>query len=531
MAEVETKTAGNRNNFVQAFQAIPLGKKISLAVILLALIGGFTALFLWTNRPDYQVLFSNLDSSDAGRIMEKLREKRIPFKLKDGGSAIFVPDDQVYELRLEFASQGLPQGRNIGFEVFDNMPFGTTEFVQKLKYQQALQGELARTIMGFDAVAQARVHIVTANESLFVEPSEEGSASVVLKLHPGRSLDRRQLQGIVNLVACAVKGLKPENITVVDMEGGLLFGGNQEQELASMTQSQFEYKRRLEQTLEQRIKTMLEPVVGRNMVVARVTADLDFKQVTITEENFDPDSAVVRSEQRSKEKTAGSKSLPSGSPDLKFEIYQGGGGAGGVKGQSFEKEDTVINYEISRVNRQIVNGAGEIKRLSVAVIIDGPYKMEKDEAGKEIRTFVPRSRKEMKTFEDIVKKAMGFNENRGDQLTISNIPFAIQKSIPLPSGEPVWMNYLKKAARPLFNVILIALLFLFVIKPFKKWVNEAREFTGPAALPQGESVPQLPAGTSGGGPGQLSKEDILDITKSEPEKIADIIRAWIREGS
>jgi len=312
----------------------------------------------------------------------------------------------------------------------------------------------------------------------------------------------------------------------------LLFGGNQDQELASMTQTQFEYKRRLEQTLEQRIKTMLEPVVGRNMVVARVTADLDFKQVTITEENYDPDSVVVRSEQKSKEKSAGGKAVPSGSPDLKFEIYQGASGASGAKAQSFEKEDVVVNYEISRMNKQIVNGTGEIKRLSVAVIIDGPYKTEKDEAGKELRKFVPRSRRELKTFEDIVKKAMGFDENRGDQLTISNIPFAIQKAAPLPAGEPVWMNYIKRVAKPAFNVILIAIFFLFVIKPFKKWLNEAKGFSGPAALPQGEPIPQLAAGPGGGGgSGQLSKEDILDITKSEPEKIAEVIRSWIREGS
>ncbi len=529
MAEDETRTT-NTSSFLRAFQAIPLGKKISLAVILLMIIAGFTALFLWTNRPDYQVLFANLDSSDAGRIMEKLREKRVPFVLKDGGSAILVPSENVYELRLELASLGLPQGRNVGFEVFDNMPFGTTEFVQKLKYQQALQGELARTIMGFDAVAQARVHIVTAEDSLFVEPSQEASASVVLKLHPGRKLDRRQLQGIVNLVACAVKGLKPENITVVDMEGGLLAGGEQGEELGSMTQSQFEYKRKLEQTLEHRIRSMLEPVVGRNMVVAKVSADVDFKEVTVTEESFDPDSAVIRSEQRSKEKATGAKAIPSGSPDLKFEVYQTGGGGGGAS-QNFEKEDAVLNYEISRVNKQVISGAGEIKRLSVAVVIDGPYKVEKDEAGNEVKTFVPRSRREMKTFEDIVKKAMGFDENRGDQLTISNIPFAIQKSEPMAEAEPVWMNYLKKAAKPLFNLILIALLFLFVIKPFKKWLNEAREFAGPAALPQGEAVPQLAAGSPGGGSGQLSKEEILDITKSDPEKIAEVIRAWVREGS
>ncbi len=527
--------AGEENRttmpLLEVFRNIPLGKKISFALTACVLIGGFVALMVWTNRPNYQILFANLETSDAGQIADKLREKRIPFKLEDGGRTILVPDDKVYDLRLELATQGLPRGGNVGFETFDKMPFGTTEFVQKLKYQQALQGELARTIMEFDSVAQARVHIVQPDDSLFVEPDKQATASVVLKTYQGRSLSRKQLQGIVNLVACAVKDLKPENVTVVDVDRGLLIGPHEDSGLGPMTQDQFEYKRMLEKTFEKRIISMLEPVVGHDRVVAKVSADVDFKQVSISEETYDPDSAVIRSEQKEKEKATGGKTLPSGSPDLKYQVYQTNGKTGSATRQ-VEKEKSLVNYEINKVNKQITSASGEIKRLTAAVIIDGPYELVKDENGKEVRKFVPRTRKEMKGFEDIVKKAIGFNEARGDQVSISNVPFAIQNEQKIQAtAKNQWMSYLKKGARPLLNVILIFVFFFFAVKPFKKWLNQAKGYMGPAALPPGREVPQLSAGSEPGGEGTIRKEEILEISRTEPEKIAEVIRAWVREGS
>ena len=528
MAEAENRTT---MPLLEVFRNIPLGKKISFAITACLLIGGFVALMSWTNRPDYQILFANLETSDAAQIADKLREKRVPFKLEDGGRTILVPDDKVYDLRLDMASQGLPRGGNVGFETFDKMPFGTTEFVQKLKYQQALQGELARTIMEFDSVAQARVHIVQPDDSLFVEPEKQARASVVLRLYQGRSLDRKQLQGIVNLVACAVKNLRPENVTVVDVNRGLLVGPHEDGGIGPMNQDQFEYKRVLEKTLEKRIVSMLEPVVGHNRVVAKVSADVDFKQVSISEETYDPDSAVIRSEQRQKEKAIGGKTLPSGSPDLKYQVYQTTG-QNATSTKQVEKENSVINYEINKVNKEILSASGEIKRLTAAVIIDGPYKLEKDESGKEIRKFTPRSRKEMKGFEEIVKKAIGFNEARGDQVTISNVPFAIQKEEEVQvAGKSPWMSYLRKGARPFFNIVLIFMFFFFVIKPFKKWLNQAKEYVGPSALPPGREVPQLSEGEGADREAVISKQEIVEISRTEPEKIAEIIRTWVREGS
>lgn len=527
MAETEKNSL---QQFIQVFKAIPTGKKISFAVTVCLVVGGFITLLVWANRPDFQVLFANLDAADASRITEILQEKKIPFQLREGGSAVLVPDDMVYQLRLDMASEGVPRGQHVGFEIFENMPFGTTEFVQKLKYQRALQGELARTIMQFDAVAQARVHIVESGDSLFAEPERPATASVVLRLHPGRNLGDRQLQGIVNLVARAVKGLKPENVTLVDMAGGLLSKGSGTGSADALSRAQFEYQGKMERSLENRLQTMLESIIGMNRVVARVSAEVDFEQVNILEEKYDPDSSVVRSEQRQTETSMAGDSYASGSPDLQNQVYRNRGGSGG-SGSNFQKENAVINYEINKINRQITNSVGNVKRLSVAVIIDGPYVEEKGTNGNTVQKFVPRSRREMKTFEDIIKKAIGFNEERGDQVNVSNIPFAFQtEEIAFMDKGLSWMDYAKKATKPLFNVFLVVIFFLFAVKPFKKWLNRTGETLLIRQLPQGGEVQQL-SEEAGGGTGRTPEEaGARGVASNNPDIAAQVIKGWLSEG-
>ncbi|MBN1847717.1 MAG: flagellar M-ring protein FliF [Deltaproteobacteria bacterium] len=519
-------------NFIQVIKAIPPGKKISFIVTLCVVLGGFAALIFWTNRPNYQILFANLEAGDAARITEQLQEKRIPYQLESGGSAILVPDEMVYQLRLDLASEGIPRGNSVGFEIFDKMSFGTTEFVQRLKYQQALQGELARTIMGFDAIDKVRVHIVTADDSLFARPEKPATASVVIRTYPGRTLEQKQLLGIINLVACAVEGLKPENVTVVDMAGGMLAKGNDENTVGSMNKAQFEYQQKIESLFEKRIQTMLEPVVGVNKVVARVTADVDFRQVNVSEEKFDPDSAVIRSEQRQKESSTDAMNRASGSPDLKFEVYQTEGGAGSGS-KNYEKENAVINYEINKINTQIINSAGEIKRLSAAVIIDGPYELKEDAQGNMVQTFVPRSRKEIATFTDIIKKAMGFDEERGDQVNVSNIAFSLQEEAELfVEPQTGFLDYIKKSGKMLFNIALVILFFLFAIRPFKRWLNHAGDYVNTMSLQQGAEIARLEDQASDEiRRKQENKRQLLEATKENPDAAAEIIRRWINEVS
>ncbi len=530
MAEQESQ--GNfLRQFFNLLRGMPPARRLSLAAILILVVGGFVALLLWTNRPSYQVLFSNLSTSDAAKITEKLKEQRIPYQLKEGGSAVLVPEEMVYELRLDLASEGLPRGGNVGFEVFDDLSFGTTEFVQRLKYQQALQGELARTITQFDAINQARVHIVTSGDSLFAEPEKPATASVVLRMQSGRVLDRQELQGIINLVACAVEGLKPENVTVVDMAGGMLSGGEDRETAGGLSRSQFEYQRKLEENLQRRIQTMLEPVVGANNVVARVAAEVDFRQVRISEESFDPDSAVVRSEQKQTEVSGDGRSLPGGSPDLQYQPYEDQTTRTQVS-ESFQKENSTVNYEINRVNRQIVGSVGDIRRLTAAVVIDGPYTSEKGEDGETVRKFSPRNRREMKTFEEIVRQAIGFDESRGDQVTVTNIPFALQREELAMAGAgrtPSWLEYIKKASRPAINLLLVGLFFFLAVRPFRKWLQRAGQEQ--AALSRGRQTPQLEAGETSEAAEPDDRMRLIELTRKNPEMAAEIIRGWLSEGS
>ena len=518
-------------NILQVLKAIPPTKKISFALISILLLGGFITLILWTNRPDYQVLFSNLETGDASKISEKLNEKRIPFQLKDGGRAILVPDDMVYQLRLELAGDGIPTGSSVGFEIFNNISFGTTDFVQRLKFQQALQGELARTIMQFDSIDKARVHIVPAGNSLFAEPEKPATASVVIRPNTGKSLNQAQLQGIINLVACAVEGLNPNKVTVVDMTGGMLSKGQDENSISNISQTQFDYQRKLESTFEKRIQTMLEPVIGINKVVARVSADLDFRQVNISEEKYDPDSVVVRSEQKQKESSSDGTGQTSGSPDLKYQVYQNDEESTSSSSRRFAKENSVINYEINKVNTQIIDSTSDIKRLSASVIIDGPYIIEDGADGNPVQKFVPRSRKEMGTFEDIIKNAIGFNELRGDQVNVSNIAFGLQKEdVIFSETEQGWQTYVKDLSKPVLNVLLVLVFFIAAIKPFRKWLNQTGEYVNTMALQQREdALPETNMAELQ--MRQNSKQQLLDVTRKNPDAAAEIIKGWISEVS
>jgi flagellar M-ring protein FliF len=278
---------------------------------------------------------------------------------------------------------------------------------------------------------------------------------------------------------------------------------------------------------------MLEPVVGANKVVARVAADVDFRQVSVSEESYDPDSAVVRSEQVQKESSSHGQGLPGGSPDMKYQVVEQQSASGtGRSTQGFEKENSVINYEINRVNRQIVNSVGDITRLTAAVVIDGPYTPSTEQEGETTRQFSPRSRREMKTFEEIVMKAIGYSEQRGDQVTVSNIPFAMRGAEGTMAGvqsDPAWMSYAKKMSKPALNLLLIALFFFLAIRPFRKWLSQAGQQQ--VLLRQGSDTPQLEGGGAKGSPEMEQQTQLLELTKKNPEMAADIIRSWLSEGS
>jgi flagellar M-ring protein FliF len=511
----------------QWLAAASMGQKVIVALGISLLVGTVVAVVLWSTRPNYQVLFSRLNPEDGASIVETLKQEKISYKLRGNGTVILVPDEKVYELRLSLASAGIPQGGGVGFEIFDDTPMGTTEFVQMLNYQRAIQGELSRTIAQFEAVAHARVHIVTPKGSLFVEDEKPATASVVLRLLPGEQLSKRQIDGVVRLVSSAVEGLDPDNITVVDVNGGVLHKGHRSDSEVALSSSQLEHQNSLETSLERRIQEMLERVVGDDRAVVRVTAEVDYRQITTNEERFDPDSAVIRSEQRQQESSVGGTTMPEGAPEEKYEFGRSGG-QGMVSNNSSKKQNQVINYEINRVSKQTVAAVGEIKRLSVAVVVDGKYEAVEDAAGEVSQSYVARSQEEMKRLVEIVKKAMGYDSKRGDQVEVINLPFAEQPQTLAEGGEgaSAWMSYVARFAPLLLKVVVVLLVFLFVVRPLMRWLSQVSS-RPQAGQTSGELALESPT------PEALSalepRQRVMYLAKNDPEKTTDLIRGWLNE--
>src|SRR3989454_5421082 len=281
---------------VDFVRAQPPARRIVLATTSVGSLVVVLALAWWVQRPLYRPLFTNLAERDASAIVEALRAEKVPFRLEDGGRAILVPAERLYELRLALASHGLPGGGGVGFELFDRQTLGQTDFLQRLNYQRALQGELGRTIGQLGGVEAARVHLALPERSLFVAEDRRPSASVVVKLVQGRTLSAAQIDGIVHLVAASVEGLQPEAVTVVDEAGRILTSDRRGAEAAGTSNAPLEIQQAVERGAEERIESMLGAVVGRDKVVARVAASLDFSRVERTEETYDPDRTAIRTQ-------------------------------------------------------------------------------------------------------------------------------------------------------------------------------------------------------------------------------------------
>lgn len=535
----------NSTELQNKIAAIPAGKKILAVAGIAATIAVIVVVILWANQPVYRLLYSNLSPEDAGTIAEKLKEMKIPYEIRDGGS-IMVPEDKVYELRLLLAGQGLPTGGGVGFEIFDRTTIGMTDFVQKLNYRRALQGELARTIGQLTEVEHARVHLAVPEKTLFSEKKEQVSASVVLKFRGGRALSQNQVQGIVHLVASSVEGLKPQNVTIVDTNGNVLSRPSEDPYGTHLTNYQIDYQRNLEKSLEERVQSMLERAIGPGKVVVRVSSSVDFKQVETTEEKYDPDSAAIRSEQRSQENSSGSSATASGVPGVlsnlpggRTENPQAVGGKGGTSSQTNRTQET-INYEINKTINRVLEPVGTVKRLSTAVLIDGNYEIVKGTDGKEARKYMPRTDEEIKKYTEIVKKAIGYSEERGDQVEVVSMPF--ESSVSINEGEPESSKLLQlyrflPVMKYVVSAVAIVLIFLFIVRPLMKTVLTVRgQMEGvPAGIGYGvplsrvselgtEAYKQVPMDTE-----VKAREEAIKIAKENPQQTAKLIKAWISE--
>jgi flagellar M-ring protein FliF len=508
-------------------------------IILIALAGsiaGLIAVILWTQQPDMQVLFTNLNPEDAAGIVDKLKETKVPYETTGGGTTVLVPSAQVHDLRLQLATQGLPHGGGVGFEIFDRSSMGMSDFVQKLNYRRALQGELARTIAQMPEIERARVHLATPERRLFGNDDNRARASIVVSLRNGQALAKTQVNGIVHLVASSVEGLQVKDVTVVDGHGRLLSSATGGDDTAAgLTGSQLEYQRTVEKDIETRIQTMLERIVGQNKAVVRVSSVLDFRKVETTEERYDPNGQVVRSEQRGQEKSNGVNGVSGGVPGVQSNIPPATDQEPAqTSSSSNQTKNETVNYEISRTVSRIVESSGSIKQLSVAVLVDGIYEGAKASAdgtpsADQAKKYVARSEEDMKRIEEIVKKAMGYSAERQDQVQVTNVQFDIGTEEPSAQGVEAaaestnpFIPYLRYGVGGVFFLLIL----FMVVRPLLSMLGTTGASSGHGntpALPA--SVSQVEAALEG-----KPRSQLVDMARSNPDSTAVVVKQWLKSG-
>jgi flagellar M-ring protein FliF len=523
------------------------GKRIGLLLTAIVIVIGTVFLFQYTGQTTYQPLMSNLSPEDAANIIRTLREKRIPFKVDETGKNVSIPAESVYDLRLELSTMGLPQSGVVGYELFDKQTLGTTSFVQKVNQKRALEGELMRTINQIKGVRRSRIHLAIPQKSTFVEDQKKTTASVVLDLEPGTQLGEKQVFGIGNLVARAVEGMDVEDVVIVDSLGKTL-SRNAGDALSQATATQLDFKQKMENDLERRIEDMLSRVVGEGRVVARVSADLDFSQVSETQTLYDAEGSAVRSVQRDNKSMEGSRPGPGGVPGAQSNQPGAPAQVAGSQVKSDTRSNSeVTNYEVPQTIRKTARSVGQVKRLSVAVVVDGHLVKEKNAEGEVQSKIEPWGADKLKEFETIIATAAGIDRGRGDTIELRNMEFSqvdfeeAQRTV----AEAERKSYFKNMVTYGLVGLMILMFFLFVVRPFIRWVTDNTIDSVDSFLPQTieeleklqknaqlpgmeEAVPVMPEQID---PekveGEMIKEKIITMVDSNPHKAALILHDWL----
>jgi len=519
----------------ESLARMPLGQKVRLGAGVVATVGLVWGLSLWATRVRYGVLFSGLRVEDAAPIVEALDGRHVPYRLAAGGTSIAVPAERVDQLRLELAGEGLPRGGGVGFEIFDKPSFGLSDFVQNVNYRRALERELARTIQGLDVVDSARVHLALPPKTLFADERREPSASVVVRLKSARSLSSNQVRAIGHLVASGVEGLDPARVSVIDGTGRMLSDGTTEEAEAGLSAAQVEAKRSLEGNLETTLVALLEPLVGAGHVRARASVELNQARVERVEESYDPDSSVVRSEQKSRSRQTQSSASSGGVPGTASNLPPADAPQPAAPDTRLnESQSSTLNYEINKVVATIAEPAGTVIRQSVAVVVDHATTEAAGADGKVEARRVPRSEAEMRKITDLVRAAAGINANRGDTLIVENVPFDPTTAAALGGAAedaPSLVRWLPLAryAAPLLGVLA---LILFVIRPGLAALRALRPVVAaPAGLPPtvAELQAALSAEPSAQDPAASLRRKLIEAARDNPEAAALVVRGWLAD--
>ena len=551
----------------EAFNRLSDQQKIIFMVALAAIVAVVIGAILWSRQPDWKVLFSNLTEKDGGAIVSILETQNIPHRYSDNG-ALLVPAERVHEIRLKLASQGLPRGGLVGFELMENQKFGTSQFAEQVNYQRGLEGELARTIQSIGAVQAARVHLAIPKPSVFVRDEQKPTASVLLTLFPGRTLDGAQIAGITHLVSSSVPQLPANNVTVIDQNGTLLSQLKSKLTDAGLDPVQLKFVRETEDSIIARIEEILKPMLGEENFKVQVAADLDFSQNEQTAETFrpnnTPESSSVRSQQNNE--TASVNQASGGVPGALTNqppapatapiTQAAAGGAAGLAAKPGElqgkieaggitaplnaagqpvstSKNATINYELDKTVRHTKQAIGTIRRLSAAVVINQRKEIGKD--GKPVSK--PLADAEMKQISDLIREAMGYSKERGDTLSVANAPFtAVERS---ESSVPLWkdpenISYAKDLFKYLVIAALLAFLYLKVIQPSLKTMFPPPEGKGEAGEGGvgglfGEHIVETEEGATDVQIDHYAAkvQKARDIAQNDPKAVANIIKDWI----
>ncbi|MBS1958647.1 MAG: flagellar M-ring protein FliF [Bdellovibrionales bacterium] len=534
-------------------KGLSTSRKMALAMTGGAIFLFLCALFYWSAKQAYQpITYGTLNAEDSANVMRLLREKKVPFQVDPTGKSITVPPEYLHDLRLELAMQGMPQSSGVGYELFDKQAFGTTSFLNQVNKKRALEGELMRSINTIKGVKRSRVHLAIPEKSAFVEDQKKPTASVVLDLDSGTNLNEKQVYGVTHLVASAVEGLDPGKVTILDSFGKEL-SKNSRDSLVALTSEQSEFKRKYEEEEQRRVEELLSKVVGEGHVKVAVTADLDFSNTSEQQTILDQDGATLKSRQKITENMENNRKNASGPPGASSNTPGEQPGLvqntpGGTTSKT-DKDNEIVNYEIPKIVRTTQKSTGNVKKLSVAVLIDGKTVRTVDKDGKVESKNEAWSKDKLAEFEAIVTGSLALDKKRGDTLEIKNMEFVkedfeeAQKIL----DATAMRDYIRNLVT--FGVIglVIVLFFFFIVRPYIRWITENTTESVDTFLPQtieelekiqksstmsqlDEVVPDLPERLD---PekieGEMIREKIVTLIDNNPHKASLVLKEWLIE--
>ncbi|WP_332879158.1 flagellar basal-body MS-ring/collar protein FliF [Massilia sp. S19_KUP03_FR1] len=547
----------------EPFLQTPFGRNIALGVGAAVVIALMVAVWMWSQQPEYKILFANYNDRDGGAITASLDQMGVKYKFSEGGSAILVNSEQVHDVRLKLAAQGLPKGGNVGFELMENQKLGVSQFLEQVNYQRSLEGELAKSIQSLGAVSAARVHLALPKPSVFVRDVQKPTASVLLNLQSGRAIDAAQVSAIVHLVASSVPELLTSNVTVVDQNGNLLSDTSKAAGGKQLDPNQLKYIEAVQAGIVKQVESLIKPLVGENNVRAEAMAEIDFAQVDTAAESFKPNSPpepqAIRSQQTSEANGPGGgaasgvpgalSNQPPGTATAPLTATAGAPPGTAAPAAGPTRKDANTNYEVDKTVRYEQRPMGGIKRLSVGVVVNYRRIVDAKTGKVTVRPLAPA---EVAQINELVRQAMGYSKDRGDTLNVTNAPFdGVDKPVEPAADIPFWKDPANlplavRLLKYLVAAIVLAFLWFRVLRPMLRPVfrkidhinddaetadaeeeaaaeEEAKERAAVEEAQATEPVPEPPGA-------QGYRENLAmakALAQNDPRVVANVVKAWV----